>query len=366
MKTALLFFLSASCLIAADADATARYLAGLSVSDGAARELTWTRDWKAHSRAMNASWQELERAQLTPLRKWTQANLLRGLGADCPVFYFFGGPDALYAQAFHPQAPVHILCGMEPVGALPELATLDAKARAQVLAGLRQSLSSALNWSFFRTESMAVDLKATAAKGTLPILCTYLARRGCTVEAVNLVGLDDAGNLVPAAVAITPGVRIGYRAAGAARAQRLFYFQTDLSNTGVHAHPGFIAFCKSLGTGHGLLKAASYLLHNESFSVARHFLTTRCRSLVQDDSGVPLRDLVAQRWMVLPHGNYPGPIDLFKQRFQPDVARLFQNAQHRHGLGFSFGYQWKARESTLLYGIALGYAPPTAPVAVAR
>ena len=365
MKAASLIFsllLSMPCF-GSDADAQARYIAGLPASDATLRELTHTRDWQGHARAMDETWRALDRKQLQPVRDWTQANVLRGLGADCPLFYFFSGPDMLYARLFHPNAPVYVLCGMEPVGRIPQVQGLAPTSRVQALGGLRKGLSSALNYSFFRTKDMAIDLQSTSLTGTLPILYTYLARMSCSLHRVTLVGLDDEGNLVPADLAITPGVRIEFRASGAQRPQRLYYFQTDLSNAGINRHPGFLAFCKSFGVGHGLLKAASYLLHDDDFSLARHFVTTRCRSLIEDDSGIPLKHLVSQRWMVLPHGNYTGPIPLFAARQQIDLTKLFQGAQYREPLGFSFGYRWRSNESSLLYGIALGYESQAAPLA---
>ena len=100
MKAASLIFsllLSLPCF-GSDADAQARYIAGLPASDATLRELTHTRDWQGHARAMDETWRALDRKQLQPVRDWTQANVLRGLGADCPLFYFFSGPDMLYAR----------------------------------------------------------------------------------------------------------------------------------------------------------------------------------------------------------------------------------------------------------------------------
>ena len=71
--------------------------------------------------------------------------------------------------------------------------------------------------------------------GTLPILYVYIARSGKTIREVTLVNLDRDGNLHPAkgeARSMVPGVKI-VLASGNGPAQTLYYFRTDVSNSGV-------------------------------------------------------------------------------------------------------------------------------------
>ena len=67
----------------------------------------------------------------------------------------------------------------------------------------------------------------------------------------------------------------------------LYYFSTDLSNSGVRAS-GFLKFCATLAPGNSLLKSASYLLHSGNFSTVRDFILTNSATIIQDDSGIPL------------------------------------------------------------------------------
>jgi hypothetical protein len=46
------------------------------------------------------------------------------------MFYMFSGPDFLYAQTFFPNADTYILCGIEPIGAIP---THESPARSAPL-----------------------------------------------------------------------------------------------------------------------------------------------------------------------------------------------------------------------------------------
>ena len=129
--------------------------------------------------------------------------------------------------------------------------------------------------------------------------------------------------------------------------QTLYYFETNLANDGIKSQPGFIKFCEGLGKGRSLLKAASYLLHLGDFTTVRDFLLANSTSIVEDDSGIPIKNFDAAKWTVRYFGSYPGPIDMFKQHFQPDLAAVYKNS-HPPALPFGFGYRWHSSQSSLI------------------
>ncbi len=103
-------------------DDTAKLLAGMPVPAGSPlARFAEDRAWQQHAAVMNKTWGDLERRQLTPIRTWSQTNLT----ARRPVtFYFFSGPDFLYANAFYPKAKTIVMAGLEPVDTVPDLATM--------------------------------------------------------------------------------------------------------------------------------------------------------------------------------------------------------------------------------------------------
>ena len=133
---------------------------------------------------------------------------------------------------------------------------------------------SILNFSFFITKQMKVDLHAGQISGTLPILYVFLARSGKTIRSVSPIALDDKGaayfgNENPGPNAVR-GARIMFAGSDGVE-KTLYYFSTDLSNSGVKAS-GFLKFCATLGPGNSLLKSASYLLHSGNFTTVRDFI----------------------------------------------------------------------------------------------
>jgi hypothetical protein len=62
---------------------------------------------------------------------------------------------------------------------------------------------------------------------------------------------------------------------------------------------------------------------------------------------------------VTPYGNYTGPINLFKEKLQPDLTQFYASRPHPP-LPFGSGYKFNASESSLLVATRV---PTTAPVA---
>jgi len=325
-------------------DATARFLAGLAAPAWPASESTNESAWAIHSRELDQAWQRTDQ-QVAAIQDWTGQFLAPARGSDT-MFYMFSGPDFLYAHALFPNARTYILCGNEPVGAMPDLSAIPPADLPTVLANLRKSLESVLNWSFFITKNMKTDLTHTQLNGTLPLLYVFIARSGYTIDSVTQVTIDETGNINEGEKGQVSGVRIALTN-GTGSAQTLFYFCSDLSDDGIKSKPSFLRFCERQGRGVSLLKAASYLMHESGFSRVRGFLLGQSDLIVQDDSGIPLRFFERLNWQMQYCGQYNGPIDVFRQYWQPDVADAYAR-NPALPLPFGFGYRWQPNRSDLI------------------
>ncbi len=326
-------------------DETARFLAGLPVPGSVLEPLTQQRAWVEHAAEFDKAWKELEARQLEKIRVWAPEFLGEAHASKDTVFYMFSGPDILYAQAFFPNSTTYVLAGLEPVGAIPDPEHMPPSMLAAGLANLRKSMNSALSFSFFITKEMKVDLRQNQLSGTIPILCVFLARSGCAIKTVEPLALNKFGVATPDPSA-TPGVKISFTRGGG-EVQSLYFFTTDLSDDGIKSEPAFLKFCDELGSGQSLVKAASYLMHTGGFSKVREFLLTHSSMLLQDDSGIPVRDFPPAKWNLRYFGAYPGPIEIFKQHHQPEMVAAFKDGR-MPALPFGFGYRWHARESSLI------------------
>jgi hypothetical protein len=350
---ATLFLAAAATARASDtvtANDTARFLAGMPPSaDSPLTPLTNDPSWQRHAKFFDNAFGQLEQRQLSKIRAWAGINL----AAPRPtMFYMFSGPDFLYADAFYSKATTYVLSALEPVGSVPDLERLPRGGIGAALHNAERSLGSVLSFSFFITKQMKTDLHAGQLSGTLPILYVFLARSGKTIRDVSPIALDDKGgayfdNENPGPNA-TRGVRIIFAGDDGAE-KTLYYFSTDLSNSGVRIS-GFLKFCAALAPGNSLIKSASYLLHSGNFTTVRDFLLANSATVIQDDSGIPLAYYSAKRWRLFPFGRYAGPIAEFAGRYQEEYAELFRRSQP---MDFGIGYRWRSHESNLLLSVRL-------------
>lgn len=335
------------------ANDTARFLAGMAPAlDSDLVGLCRESSWQQHARLFDAAWADLEKNQLSKVRTWARTYVPDAFAAKGTAFYMFSGPDFLYADTFFPHATTYILCGIEPIGPLPDVSRVAPYALAGELRALKTSLNSSLSLSFFITKKMKDDFRNHTLSGTLPILYIFLARSGKTITDVSYVSLDENGVLAQRedvankSQSLAPGVRIHFRAGEDGTRRTLYYFCTDISDGGLK-RSGFLRFCKSLAPGNSCVKAASYLMHESNFSSVRSFLLENSIKLVQDDSGIPCSYFTPDIWQLKFFGSYPGPIPLFKNYMQRQLAEYYRTT-NPVPLDFGIGYRHHMRESTLM------------------
>ncbi|MET0531546.1 MAG: hypothetical protein ABW003_24985 [Microvirga sp.] len=300
--------------------------------------------WQQHAKTFETAFTTFEREKRSRIRKWSSEHLQQPASV---VHYMFSGPDFLHADAFFPAASTYVLSGLEPVGELPDPASLSAPQLARALGGLKSSLRNVLALSYFITANMGHDLAATRLSGTLPVIYVFLARTGHTITDVQRVMLDDAGEIVPdTSTARRPnrGAKISFRD-GAGKEKTLFYFSTNLANDGFKEGP-FARFSAKLGKGDSFIKSASYLLHGGGFSEARKFLLGHSKTIVQDDTGIPLRILEAEKWEVRAFGKYTKPIPDFSEMYQRQMKVLFD--RQSTPIDFGIGYRSRRNQSGLI------------------
>jgi hypothetical protein len=331
---------------AAGPNDVARFLAGMPVPDNSPlAPLTREPAWQQHAAFFEEQFSKLRLRQLQKLHPWQETNLPESLQSFPVAFYMFSGPDFLYADQFFPRAAVYVLCGKESLGPPPD--PLRIANLSGALGNLENAMKSSLNTTYFITKDMKVDLHEQNLNGVLPILYAFIARADKSITNVTLGSLSSGGAFQEGSRGSTPAVRIRYTDNQTGESQTMYYFNTDISDGGIKAAPGFLKFCQHLGTGASFLKSSSYLMFENGFATIRNFVLDHSRVIVQDDSGIPLTYFDPNKWNLRFFGVYLGPIDLFKQHFQPRLRELFTQS-NPPPLDFGFGYRWNYKEANLI------------------
>ncbi|HEX4706746.1 MAG TPA: hypothetical protein VH229_03365 [Candidatus Udaeobacter sp.] len=331
---------------AAGPNDVARFLAGMPVPDNSPlAPLTREPAWQQHAAFFEEQFSKLTLRQLQKLHAWQETNLPESLQSFPVVFYMFSGPDFLYADQIFPKAAVYVLCGKESLGPPPD--PLRIANLAGALGNLENAMKSSLSTTYFITKDMKVDLHEQNLNGVLPILYAFIARADKSITNVTFGSLTSGGAFQEGARGGIPGVRFKYTDNQSGDSQTMYYFTTDISDGGIKATPGFLKFCQRLGAGASLLKSSSYLMFENGFATIRNLVLDHSRLIVQDDSGIPLTYFDPNKWSLRFFGVYLGPIELFKQHFQPRLQELFAQS-NPPPVDFGFGYRWNYKEANLM------------------
>jgi hypothetical protein len=340
----------ARALPAAGPNDIARFLAGMPVAENSPlAPLTHDPVWQEHAAFFETEFSKLNSRQLQKLHSWQETYLPESMQPIPVAFYMFSGPDFLYVDQFFPRASVYVLCGKEAMGPPPD--PLRIANLSGALGNLENAMKSSLETTYFITKDMKIDLQQQNLNGVLPILYAFIARADKSITNVTFGSLNGGGAFLASAPGkrggSVSGVRINYTDNQSGNSQTIYYFTTDISDGGIKSSPGFLRFCGRFGAGSSFLKSSSYLMFEDGFATIRNFILDHSNRIVQDDSGIPLAYFSPEKWNLRLFGTYLGPIELFKQHFQPRLQELFAQ-NNPPPIEFGFGYRWNWKEANLI------------------
>lgn len=340
-------------------DVLARFLAGLEPLP----DLLAPEPWAEHAEAMAHLWGELEKRRLDRLRSWAEQEL-HPRDPRAPLVYPFGGPDFLTAEHFFPQAASYILIGLEPPGeilvsthaaASQELVAHRSDQLAAALERLRGGFESLLESGYFVTKKMEQDLAGDDLNGVLPMLMIFLARTNKTVMDASYVALDASGavyDINPGSAASASAVRIAFIDQqdhdSESVPRTLYFFSQDLSNEGLEDAP-FRPFLDRLGTFNVYMKSTQYLPHLDDFALLTAELLAQGQTLLQDDSGLPLRFFPEKSWQLHYFGTYTQTLPAYSEFFQESLRQAFASQPDLPFLDFALGYHTRIGGSCLIW-----------------
>lgn len=377
----------------------AAYLAGQPVSSQSAlRTLTAQPAWQAFAADADKSWAQYHATRTNKIESWAATELDSVRARSPTIFYPFSGPDLLNAVTMFPDSKTYVLLGLEPVGSVPRRNMLE---NPKLFPALKASLWSVLNFSFFRTNDMAVELNAKESNnsrgavqrksgqytqtnstqpndsllksgasiagaqaetpvrldGVLPVMMLFATRTGHQVQNVRYVQLDTKGELTDAdsiviqkpGPKVIPGVELNMLSK-AGTEQKVYYFSADISDWKMGSNKdAVIQYAKSLGELTTYVKSATYLMHKAYFSKVRNLILERSNYILQDDSGIALKYFHPADWQLTYYGTYKRPINLFAKHYQPTMAVAYADTINRpRPLPFGTGYNWRQNDSNLL------------------
>ncbi len=327
----------------------ARMMAGLAPVYPAHFELAETAVWKAHSAAMQASWQRLNAGRVAAMSAWRDASVSPTCPSGKTLLYPFSGPDFFNAWWLFPDCENFVMFGLEHLGDAPNIEKMSKRQFPRLLADVRAATGDFIDRNYFITENMARQLHTAQLHGVVPLVMISMAISG--LDILRIVPL----NLPPESAAVSAGrparaagrslrpqlrgVSIEFRVPNSPVVRRMQYFSADVTDEGLTRYPELLTYLRTLGPTTTFIKSASYLMHSREFTQIRDTLLDVSGFLVQDDSGLPYSFLAARGWQMRLHGRYDVPIPPFERAYQAALASAYSE-QRPDVLPFTFGYQY--------------------------
>ena len=342
--------------IAYDHDLTdvARVLAGLDPEDAQRFAAVTSRPaWKAHKAAFDTNWSQIEQQRFTVMRAWRDRELKPVVDGCDVLFYPFGGPDFINAHLFNPTCQTYLLFGLEPTGSVLRLDKLTPEKADRALGEIREALSDIFKRGYLITQTMEKELRTPQVDGTLPMMMVFLARLDARIVSIEFGGSSpwDPTAPAPTRAGRLPSVTVAFVAKDSDRIQKVSYIRVDMMNPGFSQRATLLAYLKGLGPVTTFVKSASYLMHDDRFSMVRDIVLTQSKALLQDDTGVPFHFLDPAKWTLTFYGKYSPPISDFKYGFQKDLDAVFKQPGTARELPFTFGYHWQQGTSSVILAV---------------
>ncbi|MCX6538131.1 MAG: hypothetical protein NT151_04240 [Acidobacteria bacterium] len=345
---------------------SARVLAGMDPEDVQRFAPVVNRaSWKAHKKEFDTNWAQIEQQRFTLMRDWRDKEF-KALADTCEtLFYPFGGPDFLNAYLIYPSCKTYLLFGLESVGSVPAIEKMKDNKIDAGLAQLFKALSDIFKRDYFITKTMQSELRTAQVDGTLPVILTFLARLDAKIVSIETDGPWNSPTEAapatppPAKTGVAarprsnklPSVIVSFVAPNSDRIQKVVYIRVDMMNPEYSKKTQLLSYLKGLGPVTTFVKSASYLMHDDRFSLVRSMVLDQSSSLLQDDTGVPYKFFDKARWTLTFYGKYSAPISDFHYGFQKDLDAVYKQPGVARELPFSFGYHWREGTSSVMLAV---------------
>jgi hypothetical protein len=297
---------------------------------------------------LNSNWDLAVKQKFVPITDWHQKeNIGSYYSKSFGVFYPFSGPDFPFVHTFYPDAEIYILVGLEEVGNRNSNMISSEPDYNEFIANASNYFYFSNRLGFFRTEDMQEQFKE---KGVIDILGFYLNKFDCNLISMNLMKWENELG--------APRELERNEKADVCRIEflnknntysELYFFQFDLSNSGIQKNGNLLKWVKEKMEGKDMVslsKAASYLMHSNNFSSISNFILENSKLQIQDDSGLDFRVIQNANKNYKLYGNYTKTISLFEKRFIPELKEKYEGSDVKP-LPFRLGYSSAHGETNL-------------------
>jgi len=290
--------------------------------------------WQAYADEVNANWRQYRERMAEPMRQWSSTEVP---SANATVFYPFSGPDFATLDNVFPRANRYVMIAMQRAERPVDVLSLKPQSALQTIEVLGDAWRHFGRDGFFVTEYLDRYLTRNQVRiGASTFLLTFFQLKGYEVTDITPIRVDDQGRIELLAHDTRDWMSVRFSLIRDGQPVVLDYLRIDLSDKGLSQAPGHHTFVRQMAQHPSLLKAASHLPQNKTFSMVAQAMLDEGRFILQDETGLKYTRLNEHFETVLygrfekAHGAFPS--------YHRDLARAFTERKDIRPLNFKVGY----------------------------
>lgn len=290
--------------------------------------------WNGYADAVKANWQQYRERMAEPMRQWA--------GTEVPlatetVFYPFSGPDFATLDNVFPKAGRYVMIAMQRAERPVDLLRLSPQSAQQTIEVLTDAWRHYGRDGFFVTEYLDRYLTRNQVRiGASTFLLTFFQLKGYQVTDIQPIRVTEQGTIEVMGPETREWLSVRFSLMREGTPVLVDYLRMDLSDKGLAQNAGHHALVRQMAKHPSLLKAASHLPQNKTFSMVAQAMLDEGRFILQDETGLKYTRLNEQFDTVLygrfekAHGAFPS--------YHRDLARAFTERKDIRPLNFRVGY----------------------------
>ncbi len=307
----------------------ASYLAGVPLEENNRfLPLTELNYYKAYSKSMDKAWNKINTNYIQYVTGWSKEYVPEANKGNTAL-YLLSGADFINLYHISPSSPRYIMIGLETPGYVNDPILYKTDELKNAFYTLDASLNQIAVQNYFTTILMAKKFSNKYFPGVAPVLLIFLKRLGFEIDDLQRISLTSDGTfreIEQREVSDTPeayqGIRIIFHSKQNPKLRELIFLKFFVNQDS--ADPStvegkFLAKQKRLNL---VLKSAIYLMHLEKYQSFINTIVSKSDMVVEDDSGIPIRNFPSKDWDIQVFGSYTRRLSI---RYVPKEANMFKS-----------------------------------------
>lgn len=328
---------------------TAKYIAGISCEKNTFQDLQKKSFYATHEKFTTATWKEMVDSTLNPMIKWATEKNIISTNDTGTCFYPFSGPDFLFADQFFPNCRTYILMGLERLGSITDIRKLNDQQLNDYLSSIRNSQRYLLKSGYFVTSHMGSDFSKSILNGNIHLMSYFLVKTGHKIISIKYGNIIKDGTFSYSNLNNSHGLEVKFFREGDAQIKTMYYFSMDVADYKIKSKSEIEKFIESFPAMNTYIKSASYIPAHKNFAIVRSIIIDNSLKIVQDDTGVPIKNLDEKIFEINLWGTYTKTISDLSWGYQPELKKALEQSGNNYDLPFKISYNGNYGEGMILY-----------------